>query len=769
MTFFLTAVIAVVPCSAAAADAIATVTKTRPAAQVKRLGKTTFSDVSSGTSAFSGDVIRTGESGFCMIVYLDDKSILKIRESSEFQFLETENTRTLDVQFGKILTDIKKERQKQFRIETPVSVASVKATQFWVVSSRQGFDRFYGLEGQVEVLNKMSGQTTTLGPGQMTLSTAAGQLVTAPASPEELPEDPEREVEPEVEEETRVEPEVEEGPAPPPEGAELVPEEGVAPEEPLMEAPAEPEEAAEMERDEGPPEKPKPEAERPFNMGLGIGSATIDGTIYNQFALRPELRFGKLGIGLDLVLYIDNQGNIRPDEWDDASDILDKFLYVRWAEKADPVWFKVGALDGVILGYGGILNGYSNMMEFPSVRRVGLNTGFNFGRFGTEIFLANVKDFSRGGTLLGLRGTYTLSEKIPLTFGANYVMDLNQFSGLEDKDKDDIPNIFDAFPRKEFKLPSTFPDSAFGYNPGDALQGADYAVDSDNDGIPDELDYDRDGDGLTDNYPADPSREFPLSYPLDPDPFNLKENKSTVTGIALDIGYPVVRTRLVGVVVYVEYNRLLFPLVDTDRFLRPEKNGSGITIPGIRAQLFGFVNVSFEYRIKQEYFVPQFFDQAYDLNRVVARYPAGGEGGAEVFTKDMLVFEDSLSVLDTKGYYGSAGFSLLNLASFSAAYTSMAAVAPDTTIEFNSFSASLNLNTDNIPKLSQASAFYQRNNDPDPFDFDNPSVNTVLGYRLGYEISKGVSLVWDFRQFYRDTGSGLKPVKQTTIETQFSF
>ena len=63
-----------------------------------------------------------------------------------------------------------------------------------------------------------------------------------------------------------------------------------------------------------------------------------------------------------------------------------------------------------------------------------------------------------------------------------------------------------------------------------------------------------------------------------------------------------------------------------------------------------------------------------------------------------------------------------------------------------------------------------------PFDFENPSVNTILGYRLGYELGKGISVIWDYRQFYRYTGalnedgSGmLEPVIQTTVETSFSF
>ena len=118
--------------------------------------------------------------------------------------------------------------------------------------------------------------------------------------------------------------------------------------------------------------------------------------------------------------------------------------------------------------------------------------------------------------------------------------------------------------------------------------------------------------------------------------------------------------------------------------------------------------------------------------------------------------------------FGSASANLFNLLTFNASYANMKA---DTT-EFNSFNALLNLNADNIPKLSVAQAYYQRNNDKNPFDFGNPSINTVFGYKVGYSVSEGVNIIWDFRQYYRDSGipgADLEPVKQTTIETAFDF
>ena len=162
-------------------------------------------------------------------------------------------------------------------------------------------------------------------------------------------------------------------------------------------------------------------------------------------------------------------------------------------------------------------------------------------------------------------------------------------------------------------------------------------------------------------------------------------------------------------------------------------------------------------------YVPQYFDQAYDLNRVTT---STVDNQTIVKTKDMNVFDAFSDSSKSSGLFGSAGMNLFNLINFSASYANMKADS----VELKSFTSSLSLNTDNIPKISSAMAYYQRNNDDDPFDFENPSVNTIMGYRVGYELSKGVSLIWDFRQSYRDDGTGqMETIKQTNIETTFNF
>lgn len=722
-----------------AAEEVAKVAKARGQVQIKHQADVDFSSLKAGQSVFDGDVIKVGGVGFCIIVFLDDKSILKIRESSQFQFMETANTRTINIDFGKVLADVKKDKRKDFRIETPVSVASVKGTQFWTVSNKMGFDKFYGLEGEVEVFNTISGQFQSLGPGQMTLSTATGQLVTSPASPEEVPDDPDDEGE-EPEEEEQEEEAEEEEEAPEEEPEPEVEEEVIEEEVPEEEIPEEeiPEEVPEEEIPEVEEEEvPEPEEEGPFNLGAGLGSVTIDGVIYNQLALRPEIKFGKLGVGLDLVMYIDPQGNIRKDEWDEPTDFFDKILYVSWGAKGDPFFVRYGTLENMTLGYGGLIYGYSNTMEFPEVRRIGLNGGMKFGKFGTELFVANFKDFGRGGGLLGGRITFNPIAK--LTLGANIVTDINQYSGLKDFDEDGVPDLLDDFPEE-----------------------GDYAVDTDGDGIADEIDPDRDGDGYTDNS-QDSSivNNDPDGTVLKPDPFDIDEvDARRVLGFSVDAGYPVFSSKMFSINLYAEGNVLQFA---------DDKSGIGLVPFGANATLFKFINISFEYRMDSDYYAPRFFDQAYDLDRVAISLNA--DSSLSVTTKDQNL---DISEGQRVGYYGAASLGLFNLVSASASYTDMSSDEGDT---LRSFTAALSLNTENIPKISQAFAYYQRNNDDNPFDFANPSANTILGYRIGYEVSKGVSLVWDYRRLHADLdGDGIisedvegEIINIMNIETVFDF
>ena len=747
--------IAIIFSNLLSAETIGRVMKSNGTVLIKQMGSSSYSiQAKPGQAVSNGDAIRVGDASFAVVIFLDDKSVVKIRENTDFQFVETSNTRSLIIDQGTTLHNVNKDnRRKTYRVETPVSVASVKGTEFSSFHDAvSGVDKFVGKSGNFEVLNSISGAIVNVGPGQKAVSNALGQLIPAPAEPGDFPEDPDGESsseqnndEPQSDGSNQEQPQPQNQQNQQPQQRQQRSTQRQLDRSPqdqnkslqTNEAAVQNETSAVI--DQAPPKKP-------FNMGLAVGSATINDTIYNQVALRPELSFGKLGIGFDLVMYIDNEGNIRKDEWDEPSDFVDKILYLRWGQKSDPFWLMWGSLNNVTLGYGGLLNGYSNMMEFPSVRKVGINTGFNIGKFGTEVFLSNMKDFSRGGTLIGLRGTYKISDALPITLGMNFVQDMNQFSGLKDTDGDDYPDLFDDFPNDKDLWSDTDGDGIADLNGGSKIPDGGWDIDAD-------------GNNILDSQQSD--------LKLKPEPFKSTNSEAVAQGFGFDIGYPILKSRALSMEVYSEFNTLNFSKStgDTTYFNRNKMSGTGITLPGVRASLFGFLNISFEYRIKNGYFIPQFFDGSYDLSRVTVQTT---DNGILVRTKDQVIFADPMSNKDTKGMFGSASANLFNLLTFNASYANMKA---DTT-EFNSFNALLNLNADNIPKLSIAQAYYQRNNDKNPFEFSEPSINTVFGYKVGYEVSQGVSVIWDFRQYYRDSGlpgAILEPVKQTTIETAFDF
>ena len=419
--------------SSAFSESVAKIIKAEGVVYIKRLGMQTYSEVAQiGGSINNGDAIKVGDYGFAAVIFIDDRSVVKIKPNSQFEFMDTKNTRSLNIEFGTILNKIETEnRNKAFRVVSPVSVASVKGTEFAAMINPSGVDQFIGKEGLFDVFNSVSGQTVSVGPGQKALSGSSGSLMQAPASPSEYPQDPEIE---NVIEERKPPSERNESSKSidKTQTIESIQDQNNNQDSNLEDNGTNSESSGEQNSSSEAMPDSKPSApKKPFGMGLGIGSATIDEVLYNQIALRPEINIAGIGIGLDLVVYMDNEGNVREDEWDFKNDpdlIYDKILFIRFGEKSSPFWAKYGSIENMTLGQGGLMKGYSNMMEFPTVRRVGVNTGFNVGPIGGELFLSNIKDFSRGGTIMGLRAQYKVSDALPITIGLNYISDANMFS-----------------------------------------------------------------------------------------------------------------------------------------------------------------------------------------------------------------------------------------------------------------------------------------------------------------------------------------------------
>jgi hypothetical protein len=134
-----------------------------------------------------------------------------------------------------------------------------------------------------------------------------------------------------------------------------------------------------------------------FNGGFGLN--WIDGDLYYTFHIRPEVSFANFGIGLDLNLDINQNGNLRKEDFTNFSDYLNIIRYIRYGMKNDPVYIKVGALDYYTLGYGNIMLNYNNSPSFDA-RTIGLITDIDLGEFGFESIYSN---FLEAG-VIGVRG-----------------------------------------------------------------------------------------------------------------------------------------------------------------------------------------------------------------------------------------------------------------------------------------------------------------------------------------------------------------------------
>ncbi len=501
-----------------------------------------------------------------------------------------------------------------------------------------------------------------------------------------------------------------------------------------------------------------------FGMGGGIGAVTIDGELYTALTLRPDFSIGKFGMALDIPLYINAEGDFRTNEWNAWDDIPDKIYYMRWGRPDEPLYIRAGALDNVTLGYGLMVKNYTNTIDYPSIRRIGARVDLERGPFGLESFVGNLKEIGGPG-LLGARVTYDGFG--PFVVGASVAADVNPYKGLPDEDNDGFPDRVDDFP-------------------GDP----DAATDSDGDGIPDPEDLDRDGDGWADN----PNGKAPegerggewlrelwargdtldANVRVNPEPFNVnRADAPTMAEVGLDIGLPLHFLTTDWSEVYL-YAQTAMMINEKDAIAGVDTNGWGIGAPGFTIDITPPGNISMrfgiEYRIFSRYFVGEFFNRSYDMERVKFRRVTLPDGS------DSLMVQTKASRLlpqitgRMNGIYSSFSVDLFDLVRVQTVYQDYNGGVND-----QSFYSALHLNTRMIPRINSAYAYYQKSHVLDGKLFEARDESTVLGYRLAYELTSGIHLVFGYRETYVDqNGDGRisgdsETISTTNIETVFAF
>ena len=165
--------------SAQAQDKVALATKVAGQVTLTK-GENPAIPLKRGTMLGSGDKNITGSDGIAVLVFIDDRTILRIQRNSnldlELRRLASGIDKQINMQYGKLKAEVAEQRQGQFLIATPTSVASVKGTDFWATSDPVTGDIFLGISGLIEVQNLISNEVIEVGGGQVGTSTIDGEM-----------------------------------------------------------------------------------------------------------------------------------------------------------------------------------------------------------------------------------------------------------------------------------------------------------------------------------------------------------------------------------------------------------------------------------------------------------------------------------------------------------------------------------------------------------------------------------------------------------------
>ena len=171
-------------------EEIAIVTKKNGDVKHKADSATLFKNkVNPGMELYNNDLLVTGNNGFVMFAYLDDGSLIKVYKNSKVYVTGDLKNKIIDkkviIDDGLLKFDVEKQKQNEFKVVTPTSVASVKGTAFYIDINDQN-DIFYGVDGTVEILNIESNEILTLSKRKKITSSDDGTILSEEINEKDL-------------------------------------------------------------------------------------------------------------------------------------------------------------------------------------------------------------------------------------------------------------------------------------------------------------------------------------------------------------------------------------------------------------------------------------------------------------------------------------------------------------------------------------------------------------------------------------------------------
>jgi hypothetical protein len=529
-------------------------------------------------------------------------------------------------------------------------------------------------------------------------------------------------------------------PAAPPPAAVAV-EGGAAPEVPVSAAEQQiatadnGDERVDADKDRRGDGEPAPIFAKP-DFELSLGMATVNGQPWTRIALGADIPIWKFGVFLDIELFIDNESKLSNKGWDfkdsTAEAVFRKIRYIRYGREDEPLFVKFGGLSNVTLGYGMIVDRFTNMLRYPNEKLLGLQFYVNdISPIGLTVqtLISDFAEMNEDGGVYAARvaarplkasGIFLLDG---LSVGAMYATDLNTHAPAAKWTVNSDDKILMDM-REKYKNDT----AVFNYYKSIYKEHKGIGADE-------------------------------ILNVLD-DEENVRDSKSSFALYGLDAGLPIIKTGFLGVDLYGQ-----------SAFRADTVRGWGIGAPGVAVKVWKLTG-NVEYRVVEGRFTPGYFD-AYYLDE---RYSRG-------LLKEKGDYIDSVSL---SGVFGRLGMDMFGVLDIGGAYQYMISdKGNDGAYEAYEATAGVGKTImSRIPKFNLAEVYvrnanigvYEKygkdgNKEPDGKKagrFDR-SPGMYWGYRLGFEIAAGASLIWDYRYGWKVENGRLVPDNQMLLQTALRF
>ena len=456
------------------------------------------------------------------------------------------------------------------------------------------------------------------------------------------------------------------------------------------------------------------------NFELGLGVTTVDGKPWSYLALGADIPIWKFGVFLDVELFLTDKWKLSNMGWDfkdnTAEAVLRKIRYIRYGQEDEPLFVKFGGLENVTMGYGMIVDRFTNMLYYPGEKLHGLQVYVNdVSPIGLTVQTL-ISDFAEAGDDGGLYAARLAVH--PLKMTELFLLDGLSVGGMYAIDA----NV--RAPARTWKLDD---DEAYLWENRDSIKVINnIKAHSDTTVV--------NIDTVLKRLAAEDS---------------LRNGTSSFALYGFDITLPVVSTDILEVDIYTQF-----------AFRADAVAGHGIGAPGVAVRLWNMIYGQVEFRNLGGRFMPEYFDTYY----LEERYSR-----ASLKSKN-----ESLSDVSLNGIFGRAGGEIFGIINLSGTYQHMVGKnnETDSSITNRYYEAKASLGEavlDFIPKINLAEV-YVRNSDIGTYDkyktdgsldldenknpkkamaFDR-SPGMYLGYRAGIEIMGGLSIIGDYRYGWKE-------------------